>query len=228
MDPSSWYNSLPVFTKYYMTSAFVTAVCSNFKVISPMYLFVTGEYIFKHLQLWRLATNYIFFGGFGFGLIYMLMLINRGVGQLEKYFEKKPADFVMCLLFNALAILPFVMFFQLGFGSFSFAFAMLYVYCKKEPLSVVNFWGFAIKNGNFPFVLLVFFMLIGDDVQKYLLGLAVGHCYILLTEIVPVHYRWYPLRTPQWLEKMVPGPTNREQQPTQTNRAFMGRGVRIG
>jgi hypothetical protein len=67
----------------------------------------------------------------------------------------------------------------------SFIFSVLYVYCKHEPDGVVSIWGFPVKSGNLPWVLLALSVLTGGDPFHDLIGIAAGHTYIYLKLVLP-------------------------------------------
>ena len=79
----------------------------------------------------------------------------------------------------------------------------MYILCKREPDNIVNFWGFAIKMKNFPWVLLGFSLLTGNDIFKILSGYAVGHLYEFLKYILPDQYGYKILDTPNWFRRVV-------------------------
>lgn len=84
-----------------------------------------------------------------------------------------------------------------------FLFACLYIFSKREPENIVNFWGFAIKSSTFPWVLLGVSLLTGQDIFKILAGYAVGHLYEFLKYILPEQFGYRILDTPQWFRSLV-------------------------
>lgn len=71
------------------------------------------------------------------------------------------------------------------------------------PDGIVNFWGFAIKTGYLPWVLLGITLITGQDMLKILAGYAVGHLYEFLKIILPEHYGYNLLFTPNWFKRIV-------------------------
>jgi hypothetical protein len=126
------------------------------------------------------------------------------------------------------------------------------VFCKRQPDGQVNIWGFAIKTGNLPWVLLFMSLITGSDMIKILTGYAIGHLYEFLKTILPETYGYDLLFTPNWFKRIfswVAGQilsyTNPPQRQMNNVRnmnedpgqqfnnagafaAFRGRGVRIG
>ena len=64
---------------------------------------------------------------------------------------------------------------------------IIYVWTRRDPQQTVSVFGFQFRSQYLPFVLLLFHLLIGamDAVFQDLLGIAVGHLYWFLIEIVP-------------------------------------------
>lgn len=85
----------------------------------------------------------------------------------------------------------------------SFTFSILYVYCKLEPDGMISLWGFPVKTGNLPWVLLVFSILTGGDPFHDLIGIAAGHTYWYLKFDLPVSHGYNLLKTPKMVENWV-------------------------
>mmetsp|Transcript_5456 Transcript_5456/g.6203 ORF Transcript_5456/g.6203 Transcript_5456/m.6203 type:complete len:242 (-) Transcript_5456:5-730(-) len=183
---------------------FVNTVIVSLHLVSPYALLMDFGLFFKSFHIWRVVTCYTFVGGFSFNFLMMLMLANFSVGSLEKLYAKNIHAFYYLISFTIVSHL------LLGFllDSYQvltqeFLFTMLYIFCKREPENIVNFWGFAIKTGNFPWVLLGFSLLIGNDIFKILAGYAIGHLYMYLKYILPDHYGYKLMETPLWFKKVV-------------------------
>uniref|UniRef100_A0A7S3JMZ5 Derlin n=1 Tax=Euplotes harpa TaxID=151035 RepID=A0A7S3JMZ5_9SPIT len=86
-----------------------------------------------------------------------------------------------------------------------FLLTFLYVFSKREPNNIVNFWGFQIKLRNFIWVLMVLSLIMGQDIMKSVVGYLVGHLYVFLKFYLPEtpEYRKNLLETPRWFVKLV-------------------------
>lgn len=104
----------------------------------------------------------------------------------------------------------------------SLLFALIYIWSKYDPESQITIYGFLIKAYQFPFILMIFNMLIGGGIVADLMGLAVGHIYYILKETVPVQYGYDLLKTPEFLGYFAKRASGEQRQ------AFQGRGYRIG
>jgi Derlin-2/3 len=102
---------------------------------------------------------------------------------------------------------------------------MLYIWSKKDPDVIVNFWfGFQFKAYQFPFALIVFRVLMGSDIKDDIAGLLAGHLYYYLKEVLPKEYGYNLLETPQFLKNYFNVVPNFQR----ANSGFVGRGYRVG
>jgi hypothetical protein len=82
----------------------------------------------------------------------------------------------------------------------SFAFSLIYIFCKKYPNQVFGvLFILRIKAAHFPWFYLFFKMITGHSWKQLLIGLLVGHLYIYLKEILPISHRKNFLATPRFM-----------------------------
>ena len=62
---ANWYADVPVVTRTYMTMAFMTTLACTLEIITPLSLYLNTNLIYSKYQVWRLLTNFLFFGNFG-------------------------------------------------------------------------------------------------------------------------------------------------------------------
>ena len=63
-SPEEWYRDLPKVTRAWMTASFVATLTCQLELLSPMLLILDFNAILSKLELWRLVTNFCFFGKF--------------------------------------------------------------------------------------------------------------------------------------------------------------------
>merc|ERR1719424_2244267 len=85
----------------------------------------------------------------------------------------------------------------------SLVFAILYYWSRREPYAMLNFFSFTIKGYQFPFALVFFQLLIGGNIWVDLLGLASGHIYYFIKEVVPQEYGHTLIKTPGFLVRFM-------------------------
>lgn len=117
------------------------------------------------------------------------------------YYANPTADLLTLLLFGMVNIW-FLDYFLLPpqfFYGPSLVFMVIYVWSRKDPFADVVFYGFSFKAWHTPFLFLVFGMLLGGNPISDLVGIAIGHFYYFLMEIVPINWGYRLLFTPDWM-----------------------------
>lgn len=78
-----------------------------------------------------------------------------------------------------------------------------YVWSRKNPRMSVSLWGIHITAVYVPWVMLCIYLLIGMDIFYPLLGIAVGHLYYFLVDVLPDLHDIDLLKTPEFLVKLL-------------------------
>lgn len=115
-----------------------------------------------------------------------MMMTYWGVNNIEKHFAGKATDLTTLMLFNAVM----VMLFGWLLGEYMvlqspYVFSLLYVWSKLVPDQPMTIYGFPVKSGHLPWVLIALHMLTGGSPFGDLVGVAAGHSYIFLKMILP-------------------------------------------
>ena len=150
--------SVPPITRSYVTGAIVVTASCSLELVSPFSLYFNLKLIVFKLQLWRLFTNFFFFGALGIDFLFHMFFLARYCRLLEEdYFRGRTADFalmlsfggtLMCLASTVISAPPFL-------GS-SLAFMMVYVWARQNKETRMSFLGlFTFKAPFLPWVLLV-------------------------------------------------------------------------
>lgn len=203
-DIKAMFNSIPPFTRYYMSTVFIISFGMTYGLINPYYLLLDFESVFKKLQVWRFLSSFLFMGKFSQNFLFSLVMAYFTLTRIEDYFKNKMADFATLVLFNMFA----VTFYACIYGDYMvltnpFIFAMSYVWCKLEPDAMVSIWGFPVQASYLPWVLIGLSLLTGGDPFKDLIGVAAGHTYIYLKLILPQSHGYNLLRTPKLIENLI-------------------------
>jgi len=196
---------VPPITRTYMTGAFLTTTACALDLISPFSLYLNFRMIIYKMQVWRLVTNFLFFGArFSLDFLFHMFFLARYCNALEETsFRGRTADFAYMVLFSATVMTLMAPILHLQFLGSSLTFTMVYVWARRNPLGRVNFLGiFNFTAPYLPWVLLAFSMLLGSDGVVDLVGIVVGHLYFFLEDVYP---RMTPtnirlLKTPRFLE----------------------------
>ncbi|XP_029468395.1 derlin-2 isoform X2 [Rhinatrema bivittatum] len=163
------------------------AGAKQLELITPFQLYFNPELIFKHYQVWRLITNFLFFGPVGFNFLFNMIFLYRYCRMLEEgSFRGRTADFVFVFLFGGLLMTIFGLFVNLVFLGQAFTIMLVYVWSRRNPYVRMNFFGLLNFQAPFlPWVLMGFSLLLGNSIIVDLLGIAVGHIYYFLEDVFP-------------------------------------------
>eukprot|EP00929_Paragymnodinium_shiwhaense_P121070 TRINITY_DN93185_c0_g1_i1.p1 TRINITY_DN93185_c0_g1~~TRINITY_DN93185_c0_g1_i1.p1 ORF type:complete len:262 (-),score=65.98 TRINITY_DN93185_c0_g1_i1:122-907(-) len=202
--PEQWYKSLPTLTRVGLTAIFATTLLCQLEILNPMLISLNWPLVINKLQVWRLLTPVLFFGKFSFNFLFQLYFFTSFSSKLEQNeIMAQPGDYLFFLLIQILllCVLSLVLAWPTGFPFLgtSLVFAIIYYWSRREPYASLNMWSFNIKGYQFPFALLFFQLLIGGNIWMDLLGLASGHIYYFLKEVVPAEYGHTLIKTPQFL-----------------------------
>uniref|UniRef100_A0A7N4PHB3 Derlin n=1 Tax=Sarcophilus harrisii TaxID=9305 RepID=A0A7N4PHB3_SARHA len=95
------YLQIPPVSRAYTTACVLTTAAVQLELITPFQLYFNPELIFRHFQIWRLITNFLFFGPVGFNFLFNMIFLYRYCRMLEEgSFRGRTADFVFMFLFG--------------------------------------------------------------------------------------------------------------------------------
>jgi len=229
-SPEEWFKSLPPVTKHYFVIAVGSTVLTSFGVFSPYLLFLDFNLIFYKFQIWRLITCFFFFGNFGLPFVFGVYILVKYFGLIETEYYQGPrgtADLLFICAFGG-GVMILVAYFWEGLVILgpAMTFMILYVWSRKDPYRQVMMWGFAFQAWHFPFVLLVFAVIMGNSPVLDILGIAVGHLYYFLSDVVPRVYGYQILKTPEFLYRIFE--TNPAVRAAAARPWMRGQGHRLG
>ena len=212
------YRDVPPVTKFLCTGTFVTALLSTFGLLPAAWgggsVFLFDWYsITKKFHIWRLITPFIFSGGFDLNFVMHMYVLYENC----KRYEMSPyntgaggtsADMLFMVLFGMVFQVILAIFDPyIGLGlvvlSEPILYHILYVWSRKDPEMVLNIWGFKFKAMYLPWVYMAIRVVMGGSVTLMLVGVASGHVYWALVDIVPNQYGKELLKTPQFCKSVV-------------------------
>jgi len=105
-DIQSWWDNLPIVTKYLFVGSFGLTIAANFGLVSPMLLILDWNLVVRHFQIWRLVTCFLFHGALGFPFLINMLFLVRYAGSLESTaFGGKMSDYLYMLMVSCGLIL---------------------------------------------------------------------------------------------------------------------------
>jgi len=230
--PEEWYRSLPPVTRGYMTSAVAATLTVQLGLLDPSLMHLDFPSIFGSLELWRLLTNFTFFGTFSFPFVMSLFFLIRYTKELEaKRFEGRTADFLwaMAIMGAVQAVVAYVLG-GLPFLSQAMLSAIVYVWSREFADTVLSVFGlFNVQGFYWPWVLVALRVLMGGSPVLDLVGILSGHIYYFLEDV-----QGYSLRAPALLSDFFdrgrPGPAAAQAQRRNMfgNHNWGGGGQRLG
>eukprot|EP00884_Botryococcus_braunii_P003480 jgi/Botrbrau1/13132/Bobra.0187s0087.1 len=209
MTLEDWYKSLPVVTRVYVTLCFLTTAGCALEVITDFSIYFNARLIFMKGEVWRLLTNFLYFGNLGLDFIFHMFFLVKYCKQLEEgSFRGRSADFLWMLLFGgtllvlAASLFPWVKILFLGP---SLTFMMVYVWGRRHPYVTMSFLGiFTFTAPYLPWVLLGFSVILrGSPIMDDLLGICAGHCYYFFEDVYPRLTGRRVLKTPEFLKSLL-------------------------
>ena len=182
-----FFQQSPKITKILTLSSIFISLLTWFELVSPYALYLNYTLIFKNFQIWRIFTNFFYFGNFSLRLIFHMIMFFRNSKLLEKKVFKCSAPYYLYfILFCMLFLLIFNPFTKIIFLSQSLSFAMTYYWGRKSKTTNVEFMGvFTFRAPYLPWFYLVISFLLESDFKNDLYGLLIGHLYFYLKEILP-------------------------------------------
>jgi Derlin-2/3 len=114
-DLLAFYWDLPPVTRAYLTGATALTVACSMDIVSPFQLYFNARQVARG-ELWRLVTNFLFFGPLGVDFLFHMFFVIRYCRSLEEgSFSQRSADFAWCLLFGMAALLALSPWFNMMF-----------------------------------------------------------------------------------------------------------------
>ncbi|KAL4223913.1 Derlin-2 [Mactra antiquata] len=202
------YMQMPPMTRTYTTACVLTTLAVQLDVVTPFQIYFNPELIFKHYQVWRLVTNFLYFGPIGFNFLFNLIFTYRYCRMLEEgSFRGKTADFFFMFIFGGTLMIIVALFVNLVFLGSAFTIMLVYIWSRRNQYVRMNFFGLMNFQAPYlPWVLLGFSLLLGNSVLVDLMGISVGHIYYFLENVFPQQPGGFRiLKTPGFLKSIFDG-----------------------
>lgn len=201
------YRETPIITRTYTTLALITTIACTLDIVNPLNLYLNTTLIVEKLQVWRLLTNFLYFGNFGLDFFFHIFFLVRYSRNLEDgCFRGRSADFFFMLLFGAVILILVTVLFSIPihFLGSSLTFMMVYVWGKRNQDIQIRFVDLMTFTAPWlPWVLLGFSLLLKNNPIIDLLGIAAGHIYYFLEDVYPqLENGRRVLKTPRIIQMM--------------------------
>ncbi|XP_068624880.1 derlin-1 [Battus philenor] len=205
-----WYNSVPFFTRYWLTCTILFSIIVRFGILNYYYLILDLQPFISQFQIWRPITALFFYPigpGTGFHFLINCYFLYNYSQRLEKgLFAGKPADYFYMLLFNWLCCVIIGFLVNLRILMDPMVLSVLYVWCQLNKDVIVSFWfGTRFKAMYLPWVLLAFNVVLSGGGMMELIGILIGHLSFFLLFKYPQEFGGPALLTPpEFLKRIFP------------------------
>jgi len=189
LDWMAWYLEIPVVSRIYVTSAFLTTVGCAMDLFNPFHLYYNFDLIVFQGQVWRLFSSFLYFGMFNnLDFLLHLFFMVRYCRLLEEgEFHGRTAHFVYFILFCILGIASSASWIGANFLGNSLTFAMTYVWGRRNEDVRMGLFGFIqITAPYLCWAMLGMSLIMGQRLDLDLVGIFVGHLYYFLEYVYPV------------------------------------------
>lgn len=181
----------------------LATVVTSLGTISPAQLAFFWIPVWERFQFWRLFTNFIYFGSFGLSFVFQLYMLahyavayekdplRAGLGGGGRGESHPSAEFVVALLFcGAIHIVVGGIYLEMPILSSVLAFSVIYLWSRVHESEQIKLFGFAVPALYYPWALTALHTMMGSSPFPDLLGIAAGHIYYLLVEVLPEDRNW--------------------------------------
>jgi len=204
-DLQNWWDSIPKVTRLIFAGTFGVTLLGNWGLISPYYLILNWQAIYKGFEVWRLISPFLFFGKLSFPFLIHLIFLYRYSTALEAiHFEGRRADYVWFIILGViLLLLSSVVYFQVLLAK-GLSFYILYYWSRKNPtVQITFFFGIKFQGIYLPWCLMFFNMIQGGFPIGELIGVVIGHVYFFLNDVLPLTGGTQYTKTPQFVQDMI-------------------------
>ncbi|XP_022351760.1 derlin-3 isoform X1 [Enhydra lutris kenyoni] len=162
---------VPAVTRAYTAACVLTTAAVQLELLSPFQLYFNPHLVFRKFQVWRLVTNFLFFGPLGFSFFFNMLFVFRYCRMLEEgSFRGRTADFVFMFLFGGVLMTLLGLLGSLFFLGQALTVMLVYVWSRRNPQVRVNFFGLLTFQAPFlPWALMGFSLLLGNSILVDLL-----------------------------------------------------------
>jgi len=207
------YMQIPTVTKAYTTACVFTTIAVQLEMVSPFQIYFNPDLIFRKLQLWRLVTNFLYFGTVGFNFLFNIIFLYRYSRMLEEgSFRGRTSDYIFMFIFGAFLMTIIGLYVNLVFLGQAFTIMLVYVWSRRNPYIRLSFFGMITFRAPYlPWVLIGFSLLLGNPVMVDVIGVTCGHVYYFLEDVFPEQEGGFKiLQTPKFLKYLFDQPSGED------------------
>jgi Derlin-2/3 len=147
------FKSMPPITRGWFVAALLTTTAVTLGFADPRKLYLSWDLVINNFELWRLVTNFIFFGPFGMGFAFQLWIMCRMCYRYEENpfpvgthinGGRSSADMMMMLSFGAVVCVTIGYLMGKLFMGPPLVFMVLYVWSRRNENEQMSIFGIKI------------------------------------------------------------------------------------
>nr|ODN91595.1 derlin-2/3 [Cryptococcus depauperatus CBS 7855]ODN91800.1 derlin-2/3 [Cryptococcus depauperatus CBS 7841] len=184
-----WISDIPLVTRTWVAASVATSLMEC-QIIAPLQLYFSWKSAVVNMQLWRFLTTFLYFGPVSLDLVFHIFFIMRYSKLLEENsFSNRRADYAWLLLLCATFLLLLTPVTTLPFLSSSLAFALVYIWSRRNPSIKMSLFGvLTITAPYLPISLIAFTCVFQGGLKAAIpdiVGMLAGHTYVFLQDYWP-------------------------------------------
>ena len=147
------FKAMPPITRGWFVAAMLTTTAVTLGFAEPGKLYLSWPLVINKFELWRLVTNFIFFGPFGMGFAFQLWIMCRMCYRYEENpfpvgthinGGRSSADMMMMLSFGAVVCVTIGYLMGKPFMGPPLVFMVLYVWSRRNENEQMSIFGIKI------------------------------------------------------------------------------------
>ncbi|WVQ73474.1 hypothetical protein IAR50_003046 [Cryptococcus sp. DSM 104548] len=185
-----WIYDIPPVTRIWVGASLATSMLVECQVVAPLQLYFSWRGAIANMQLWRFITTFLYFGPISLDLLFHVFFIMRYSRLLEENsFANRRADYAWLLFLCASFLLLVSSVTTLPFLSSSLAFALVYIWSRRNPAVKMSLFGVVTITAPYlPISLIIFTWMFQGGYRAAIpdmVGMLAGHTYVFLQDYWP-------------------------------------------
>ncbi|KAL7418148.1 Derlin [Mrakia frigida] len=209
-----WVREIPPITRAWVGLCIASSIAVQCKIVAPLHLYFSWKSTFGKMELWRPISTFIYFGPLSMEFLIHLFFIMRYSRLLEENsYANRRADFLWLLIVCSAMLLLISPLFTVPFLSGSLAFALVYIWSRRNPSVQMSLMGvITLRAPYLPLALVGVSWAMYNDWRSAVadgMGCVVGHIWYFGMDVWPQEMSsrgkgWF--ETPHLLTRLVDGP----------------------
>ena len=157
----------------------------------------------NNFEIYLLFTPFIFAGGFSFNFAMHVYVLYENC----KRYEMNPfntggggnsSDFLWMMIIGMIMIMSMTYFFPMEMLADPIVFYIVYVWSRRSPDTQLSIYGLKLKSLYLPWAFIAIRLIMGGSIVEPLIGIACGHIYYFLVDVLPLSHGYDIIRTPKF------------------------------